>query len=171
VPTATARAEAKGTFFTDMLENLRDPKDLFKKVCATKGRQAKGVCALRVGDQHAAELEAQAELLGKTFFPATRTQPCSLTMDFDPEQREARAWRQFTKDKLKSAVLGISNSLAAGLLGLSYCHSFPKPLGSCVMFGTPLYFHQFAQVHCGPSGHTVVDKTDPMFGTFDKSGL
>jgi hypothetical protein len=104
-----------------MLENLRDPKDLFKKVCATKGRQAKGVCALRVGDQHTAELEVQAELLGKTFFPATRTQPCSLTTDFDLEQQEARAWRQFTKDKLKSAVLGTSNSLAAGLLGLSYC--------------------------------------------------
>jgi hypothetical protein len=69
----TACAEAKGAFFTDMLENLRDPKDLFKKVCATKGRQAKGVRALRVRDKHAAELEAQVELLGKTFFPATRT--------------------------------------------------------------------------------------------------
>jgi hypothetical protein len=62
------------------------------------------VRALRVGDKHAAEPEAQAELLGETFFPATRTQPCSLTTDFDPEQREARAWRQFTEDELKNAV-------------------------------------------------------------------
>jgi hypothetical protein len=115
-----ARAEAKGAFFTDMLKNLRDPKDLFKKVRATKGRQAKGVRALRVRDKHAAEPKAQAKLLGKTFFPTTRTQLCSLTMDFDPEQRKARAWRQFTKDELKVAVLGTLNSLAAGLSGLGY---------------------------------------------------
>jgi hypothetical protein len=32
---------------------------------------------------------------------------------------------------------------------------FLKPLGSCVMFGTPPYFYQFAQVHCGASRHTT----------------
>jgi hypothetical protein len=50
-----------------------------------------------------------------------RTQPCSLTTDFDPEQREARAWRQFTKDELKNAVSGTLNLSAAGLSGLGYC--------------------------------------------------
>jgi ribonuclease HI len=113
-----AVASAKSQFWGKITGETPREK-LFARVRALRGRKGDGVKALKVGDVHAATPDAQAALLGDTFFPP-EGRACATETDFDPTVRPSREWVPFVASELQEAIQGTSNTSAPGSSGIGY---------------------------------------------------
>jgi hypothetical protein len=114
--------KAKREFFTKLLMEKANEgiTGMWKVATLCKGRPLKGVGALRTSNgSYATKPEQKAEVLQDTFFPSTPP-TVQLSQDFDPPQRPARSWVEFTAVELAEALSGMSNTSAAGTSGIGY---------------------------------------------------